>query len=98
MRYRRPAGIAPLKEDIMTREKPTWLGHTVDHKSIETLLSQDHYTPAELAELTGVNVRVIENAVFEKELPAVVVEHDIISISRHDALEWLRATTASSAS
>ncbi|HWK81838.1 MAG TPA: hypothetical protein VNP95_13790 [Thermomicrobiales bacterium] len=82
----------------MSREKPAWLGHTVDHKSIETLLNQDHYTPDELAELTGINVRVIENAVFEKELDAIVVEHDIISISRHDALEWLRATTTSPAS
>ncbi|MGC4189900.1 MAG: hypothetical protein QM589_01520 [Thermomicrobiales bacterium] len=80
----------------MTREKPAWLGHAgEEHKSIETLLSQDHYTARELADLTGVDIRVIEHAVFQKDLSAVVVDHDIISIARHDALEWLRATTAS---
>lgn len=79
----------------MAKEKPAWLGHALDHKAIATLLNQNNYSVTELAELTGVNPRVIENAVFEKELPAVIIEHDIISISRHDALEWLRATASS---
>ncbi|MGB3330897.1 MAG: hypothetical protein WBA46_18175 [Thermomicrobiales bacterium] len=79
----------------MAKEKPAWMGHAIDQKAIETLLNQSNYSPAELAELTGVNVRVIDNAVFEKELPAIVIEGDIVSISRHDALEWLRATAAS---
>jgi hypothetical protein len=77
----------------MSREKPVWLGHTTDHKSIEALLSQEQYTAEELAELTGINVLVIENAVFEHKLPAVVINHDIISISRHDVLEWLERTS-----
>lgn len=79
----------------MANEKPAWMSRPGEHKSIEALLSQERYTPEELAALTGINVRVIENAVFEKELPAVVVEHDIIAISRHDALAWLRETSAS---
>lgn len=73
----------------MSTHRPTWLLHGSDRKSVEALLHQPTYTTRELSELTGVNVRVIENAVFEKELPAVVIDHDIISIARHDAVSWL---------
>jgi hypothetical protein len=74
----------------MSTHRPTWLLHnSSDRKSVEALLHQPTYTTRELAELTGVNVRVIENAVFEKELPAVVIDHDIISIARQDAVSWL---------
>ena len=62
------------------------------HKPVETLLSQDHYTVQELSDLINIDPRVIENAVFEKRLKAQVYEHHIVSISRHDALEWLRET------
>ena len=62
-------------------------GHS--EKSTAELLGQDSYTPEELATLMDVNVNVIRNACYEGRLKAEIVNHDIISIKRSDALEWM---------
>lgn len=54
------------------------------------LLHHDEYKPAELADLVGVDVRALEQEVFQGRLKANVFEHQVISIRREDALEWLR--------
>ena len=63
-----------------------------DHsaKTIDELLATDHYSPEELATLLGMSVNVIRDACHERALTCKIVEHDIVSISRADALEWLR--------
>jgi len=60
-----------------------------DRRSTEQLLYQDRYTPEELADLLDVDVNLIRQAAFNDRLGAVIVDHDIISISRAAALKWL---------
>lgn len=60
-------------------------------KNISELLQQDRYTPEELATLLDMNVNVIRDACFEGRMKCRIVNHDIISITRADALEWLNA-------
>ena len=64
---------------------------TRDHakRSTEALLRQDHYTPEELADLLEMDVNLIREAAFDHRLDAQIVDHDIISISRAAALQWL---------
>jgi hypothetical protein len=57
----------------------------------EELLLQDRYTPEELATLLEMDVNLIREAAFEGRLRAEIVDHDIVSISREDALRWLSA-------
>ncbi len=57
-------------------------------KSVYEMLLADHYTPREVAELLEIGEHIVQNAVFEGELPAQVVEHDIISIRRDDVVVW----------
>jgi nucleotide-binding universal stress UspA family protein len=57
-------------------------------KPVYELLQADHYTPRELAELLEIGEHTVQNAVFEGELPALVVDHDIISIRRDDVVVW----------
>lgn len=54
------------------------------------LMHHDEYKPAELAELVGMDVRALEQEVFQGKLRATVLEHQVISIRREDALNWLR--------
>jgi hypothetical protein len=58
-------------------------------KTADDLLHQSEYTPAELASLLDVPLTLIEHDAYAGKLKAVIVEHDIISISRADALAWL---------
>ena len=65
------------------------------HHSLYELLLQDQYTPEEVAEVLGTDVDVVRHAVFTGELRAQIIEHDIITIRRHDVLTWLEATDGS---
>ena len=60
-------------------------------KTMDELLASDHYTPAELALLLDMNVNTILTACFEGRLKASIVEHDVVSITRDHALEWLNS-------
>ena len=62
-----------------------------DHskKTMEELFTTEHLTPEELATLIDMPVDVIRTAAHSGELKATIVNHDIVSISRNDALVWL---------
>jgi DNA-directed RNA polymerase specialized sigma24 family protein len=63
-----------------------------DHskRSMEELLASDQYSPEELASLLDMPVNVIRTACHRGELKCRIVNHDIVSIQRNDALEWLQ--------
>ena len=63
---------------------------TRERRSIDDLLHDDHYTPQELADLLGIPVEVVCEAAFAHQLPARIAGHDILRITRADALAWLR--------
>jgi nucleotide-binding universal stress UspA family protein len=58
-------------------------------ETLTQLMQQDHYRPDELAMLLDIPIDVIHRAAFAGELPATIVHHDIISISRPAAISWL---------
>jgi hypothetical protein len=58
-------------------------------KSMEELFIADRLTPEELSRLIDMPVDVITRAAYAGELKAEIVNHDIVSISRDDALSWL---------
>ena len=60
------------------------------NESMDQLLTKDIFTPEELSDLMGIGVETIETAVFGGQLPATVVNHQILGINRSDALQWLR--------
>ncbi len=60
------------------------------HQAPYKLLQQDRYTPEEVAEVLWVSIDVVRHAAFTGELPAQIIEHDIISLKRDDVLAWLR--------
>jgi hypothetical protein len=49
-------------------------------------------SPAEAAELLQIGIDVLRHAAFTGELPAQIIEHDIISLQRADILVWLDAS------
>ncbi|MCC6792646.1 MAG: DNA-binding protein [Thermomicrobiales bacterium] len=53
------------------------------------LLLQESYRPDELSALTDLPVTLIEHAAFSGELKAQIVDHDILSIRREDAIAWM---------
>ena len=59
------------------------------NKSMEDLFESAVLTPEELAELVDIPLSVIRTAAFAGQLKAKIVNHDIISINRDDALSWL---------
>lgn len=65
------------------------------HESPYELLQHDHYRAEEAAEALLIRVEIIRHAVFSGELPAKVVNHEIVSIDRHDLVTWFRANEES---
>lgn len=65
-----------------------------DHIAVLEALSKTHFSPEELAELLGIGVAVIREAVRHGELEAFTVEHRIVDIRRDDAVAWLKARRA----
>jgi hypothetical protein len=65
---------------------------TTDHgKTMEDLLESAELTPQELSRLIDIPLDAITRAAFAGDLKARIVNHDIISISRDDALAWLKS-------
>jgi hypothetical protein len=60
-------------------------------RSPAELMTQDQYTPEDLATLLEVDVNLIREEAFTGRLKAEIVDHNIVSISRADALRWLDA-------
>ncbi len=59
-------------------------------EAIEDLLRHDHYTVAEAAYLLDISPEVIHHAIMTRDLPAFIVNHEVVSIRRRDLIEWLR--------
>jgi len=55
------------------------------------LMHKDRYSVAELAELLNCSPHRIEDSVFAGDLPAEIVNHQIVSISRSDAIAWMNS-------
>lgn len=53
-------------------------------------LSQDDYTPQEVARLLGTSVEVVNRAVYDGDLQATREGRDIVCISRADMVDWMR--------
>jgi hypothetical protein len=58
-------------------------------KSMQELMTQETLTPKELATLLSIDVDTILTACFRGSLRAHIVDHDVISIDRKDALAWM---------
>lgn len=58
-------------------------------KSMQELMTQDSLTPKELATLLSIDVDTILTACFRGTLKSHIVDHDVISIERKDALQWM---------
>jgi hypothetical protein len=65
--------------------------HPANGRDPETLLHASSYTEEELSRLVGVGVYEIRRAAREGRLRARIVDEQVISISRDDALEWLNS-------
>ncbi len=64
--------------------------HPEGGRSPEQLLHAESYTEEELASLVGIGVYEIRRAALEGRLRARIVDDEVISIRRDDALEWIR--------
>lgn len=62
---------------------------SVEHESADELLRQSHYTPEELAQLLDMRVEFIREEALQHRLRAIIVDHQVVSILRHDVLVWL---------
>jgi hypothetical protein len=60
-----------------------------DRESIAELLQHDHYTPQDLAELLNMDAWAIRRAARTGELPAFIVDHQVLCIRREDAVHWI---------
>lgn len=64
------------------------LKHEVSH--YEELLHQDAYAPEEVAELLHIPERWVLKAAFGGELKAEIINGDVIEVTRHDLVEWIK--------
>ncbi|MDQ2655346.1 MAG: helix-turn-helix domain-containing protein [Chloroflexota bacterium] len=62
------------------------------HPSPDELQHQETYTLEEVAELLLIGVNSVRHAVFTGELPAQIIGHDVVAISRHEILVWFQAS------
>ena len=60
-------------------------------ETVWDVMQHDHYTPKELARLLGTETTLVCEEVFHGRLKAKVVNHHVVSITRDDAIAWLRA-------
>ena len=60
-------------------------------KHILDLLHQDVYTPQQAAEVLNINERNILKAAYGGELNAVIVNGDVVEITRTDLVAWVKA-------
>lgn len=59
------------------------------NKSMQELMTQERLTPQELSRLLSIDHDAILTACFRGSLKAHIVDHDVISIDRKDALAWM---------
>ncbi len=52
-------------------------------------IREDEYSPAGLSELLGIPEQVILHEISTGDLKATRLEHRVVCISRHDALDWM---------
>lgn len=57
-------------------------------------LTQDEYTPDEIARLIGTSKEAVIHAISRGELKAERQGRDIVCIQHHDVVEWLRRRNA----
>ena len=60
-------------------------------KHILDLLHQEVYTPEQAAEVLNINERNILKAAYGGELNAVIVNGDVVEITRTDLVAWVKA-------
>ncbi|MCA9860335.1 MAG: hypothetical protein KC438_11465 [Thermomicrobiales bacterium] len=58
-------------------------------KSMQELMTAETLTPQELSRLLSIDVDTILTAAFRGSLKARIIDHDVVSIDRRDALEWM---------
>lgn len=58
-------------------------------KSMQELMTQDTLTPKELSKLLSIDIDALLTACYRGSLKAHIVDHDVISIDRKDALDWM---------
>lgn len=59
------------------------------NKSMQELMTQETLTPKELSRLLSIDVDTILTACFRGSLKAHIVEHDVVSVDRKEALAWM---------
>lgn len=55
------------------------------------LLHQEVYTPQEAAEVLNISERVILKAAYGGELEAVIVNGDVVEVTRTNLVAWVKA-------
>lgn len=81
----RRSSVPILLVRAMALETPT------EASDIERLLHQDQYRPGELAKVLSVDEAYLRQEALTGKLSAQILDHHVVSISRTDALNWLRA-------
>lgn len=65
--------------------------HRSSDRDFDTLFHKDEYTIDEVAYLLDRSPSNIASAVWNHQLWANLAGHDIVSITRHDLLDWLNS-------
>lgn len=65
------------------------------HPTPDELQHQETYTLEEAAHVLLISVNIMRHAVFTGELPAQIIGHHIIAISRAEILAWYLASADS---
>ncbi len=60
-----------------------------EHSMLFELLHHDHYSPAELARVLGMDIHLILHEARRNNLKAYIVDHHVLDIHRKDVIEWL---------
>ncbi len=58
-------------------------------KSMQELMTQQTLTPKELSALLSIDIDTILTACFRGSLKSHIIDHDVVSIDRKDALDWM---------
>lgn len=72
---------------LVVRAKDTPV--SVEVGEVSRLLHRERYRPNELAHLLGMEVAQVRQEALTGKLPAQIVDHHVIWISRADVLDWL---------
>lgn len=61
-----------------------------EREALFELLHHNHYSPAELARVLGMDLHLILHDAQRGELKAYIVDHHVLDIRRDDVIDWLR--------